>query len=241
MLARDIVTHRNCLRTALALAGLILIGPIAAAADFVYRVERGDTLTGIGKRNLVDPSLWRKVARYNRLRNPNLIRPGQELRIPLDWLKRVATSAEIVDVSGHVAVRAKGAPVPAQPGTRLEPGAEVTTGADSFVTLRLADGSNVSIKSGTQMRVDTLSRIPASDQHQSILRLISGRLEVIAAKLRGPATRFTIETPVGATAVRGTEFRVAGDDEKRLQHTEVLEGRVAVSAQNAGAGETAVE
>src|SRR5262249_56204922 len=57
----------------------------------------------------------------------------------------------------------------------------------------------------------------------------------------GRATRLTIETPVGATAVGGTAFRVAGDDEKRLQHTEVLEGRVAVSAQNAGAGETAVE
>src|SRR5262252_1521865 len=134
MLVRDIMAHRNC-RHALVLIGLMLIGPIATAADFVYRVERGDTLAGIGKRNLVDPSLWRKVARYNRLRNPNLIRPGQELRIPLDWLKRVATSAEIVDVSGHVAVRAKAAPVPAQPGTRLEPGAEVTTGADSFVTL----------------------------------------------------------------------------------------------------------
>jgi hypothetical protein len=89
------------------------------------------------------------------------------------------------------------------------------------------------------MRVDTLSRIPDTEQHQSALRLLFGRLEILAAKLRGPATRFSIETPVGATAVRGTEFRVAEDGEKRAQRTEVLEGRVAVSARNS-ADETAV-
>ena len=240
MSARSIVDRGAGLRI-FALVGLALASPLVAAADFLYRVERGDTLTGIGQRKLVDPSLWRKVARHNRLTNPNLIVPGQVLRIPLPWLKRTATSAEIIDVRGRVAVSANATSVPAQPGTRIQSGAEVTTGADGFVTLRLADGSSVRIKSGTQMRVDTLTRVPDTEQHQSVLRLFYGRLEVIASKLRGPATRFSIETPVGSTSVRGTEFRVSGDNEGRLQQTEVLEGRTTVAAHKTATGETVVE
>ena len=227
-------------RCSLLLLGLVLTSSAAVAADFLYAVQPGDTVIGISQRKLVDPSLWRKVARHNRLPDPDFILPGQELRIPLAWLKRVSTSAEIVEVNGRVAITVKGMATPAQPGARLEPGAEIATGEDGFVTLKLADGSSVRIRSNTQMRVDTLSRIPDTEQHHSALRLLLGRLEILAAKLRGPATRFSIETPVGATAVRGTEFRVAEDGEKRVLRTEVIEGRVAVTARNF-AGETAVE
>ncbi|HTP94527.1 MAG TPA: FecR domain-containing protein [Burkholderiales bacterium] len=226
---------------ALALLGLVLASSIAQAADYAYRVQPGDTVIGISERRLVDPSLWRKVARYNRLRNPDYIRPGQDLNIPLEWLKLETTSAEIVELSGRASVSAKGTPVPVQRGSRIAPGAEIATADDGFVTLRLADGSGVRIKSNTQMRVDTLSRVPDTDQHQSVLRLILGRLEVIAQKLRGPATRFSIETPVGSTSVRGTDFRVAGSGEKFVQHTEVLDGRVAVAAQKSATEETAVD
>lgn len=222
-------------------SGLMLASPVASAADFVYRVKPGDSVIGISERWLVDPSLWRKVARHNRLRNPDRIDPGQEVRLPLAWLKLETTSAEIVESSGRVVISANGAAAPASPGRRLEPGADLTTGDDGFVTLRLADGSSVQIKSNTQMRLDTLSRVPDSDQHQSVLRLIFGRLEILVQKLRGPATRFSIETPVGSTAVRGTQFRVAQDGARPLQRTEVLDGRVAVAARNAAADETAVE
>jgi hypothetical protein len=75
------------------LLGLVLAGPAAGTADFLYRVEPGDTVIGVSQRRLADPSLWRKVARYNRLPDPDFIRPGQELRIPLAWLMVVPTSA----------------------------------------------------------------------------------------------------------------------------------------------------
>ena len=230
---------RNCLH-GLALAGLAAAFPAAAADELLYRVEPGDTVIGISQRKLVDPSLWRKLARLNQLRNPDLIFPGRQLRIPLDWVKRVATSAEVVEAGGGATVSAKRAATPLRAGIRVEPGAEITTAGDGFVTLRLADGSSVRIKSGTQMRVDALTRIPDTEQHQSLLRLIFGRLEVVAARLRGPATRFRIETPVGAATVRGTDFRVTGENGKPLQRTEVLDGRVAVAGRGSAA-ETAVE
>lgn len=44
-----------------------------------YQVQRGDTLSGIGVKFGVD---WRKLVTFNNLADPNLIFPGQVLKIP---------------------------------------------------------------------------------------------------------------------------------------------------------------
>ena len=46
----------------------------------VYTVKRGDTLIAIGERFGVD---WRRIASINEIANPNLIRPGQVLKLGL--------------------------------------------------------------------------------------------------------------------------------------------------------------
>ena len=43
-----------------------------------YVVQRGDTLSQIGERLGIP---WRKLAEWNRLRNPDLIFPGQLIRV----------------------------------------------------------------------------------------------------------------------------------------------------------------
>ena len=50
----------------------------SATTPSSYTVQRGDTLSGIGERFGVD---WRILAQLNGLSNPNLILPGQHLRI----------------------------------------------------------------------------------------------------------------------------------------------------------------
>ena len=49
-----------------------------------YLVKKGDTLWGIARRNYGKGTKWRKIYNANRsiIVNPNLIRPGQRLRIP---------------------------------------------------------------------------------------------------------------------------------------------------------------
>ena len=48
----------------------------------MYVVRKGDTLWAIARRFLGDGRRYREIAAANSVRNPNLIFPGQKLRIP---------------------------------------------------------------------------------------------------------------------------------------------------------------
>lgn len=51
-----------------------------------YTVKSGDTLSAIAKREYGDAGDWRRIYEANRdqIDNPDLIHPGQELKIPRD-------------------------------------------------------------------------------------------------------------------------------------------------------------
>jgi nucleoid-associated protein YgaU len=55
-----------------------------AAAAKTYTVKAGDTLSGIAKQQLGDANAYMKIFEANRdqLNDPNLIKPGQVLKIP---------------------------------------------------------------------------------------------------------------------------------------------------------------
>lgn len=48
----------------------------------MYTVRPGDTLSRIALKFYDDANAWHRIARANKLRNPNRIYPGQRLRIP---------------------------------------------------------------------------------------------------------------------------------------------------------------
>ncbi len=56
----------------------------AAAEARVYVVKSGDSLSKIAKAVLGDASRWPEIfeANKDKIKNPNMIHPGQELRIP---------------------------------------------------------------------------------------------------------------------------------------------------------------
>src|SRR5690606_1360426 len=57
---------------------------VGAPESTRYTVRKGDTLSAIAKREYGDASAWRRIYEANRdqIDNPDLIHPGQELRIP---------------------------------------------------------------------------------------------------------------------------------------------------------------
>jgi len=51
-----------------------------------YTVKPGDSLSAIAKREYGDAGAWRRIFEANRdqIENPDLIHPGQELKIPAE-------------------------------------------------------------------------------------------------------------------------------------------------------------
>ncbi|MGK7876558.1 MAG: LysM peptidoglycan-binding domain-containing protein [Xenococcaceae cyanobacterium] len=58
-------------------------GTKARDDDPVRIVRRGETLSSIAYQEYSDPSLWREIARANRIDNPRSLQPGQVLIIPV--------------------------------------------------------------------------------------------------------------------------------------------------------------
>lgn len=50
--------------------------------ETVYTVKSGDTLSAIAQKYYGDPMEYKKLAHYNNIENPDLIQPGQQIRIP---------------------------------------------------------------------------------------------------------------------------------------------------------------
>lgn len=80
---------------------MVVLPPVAADE---YRVQQGDTLYSIAFRNQVD---FRELAQWNALANPELIYPGQVLR-----LKPAATVKPVAPENGNVATAAVALPPP---------------------------------------------------------------------------------------------------------------------------------
>jgi hypothetical protein len=117
-------------------------------------------------------------------------------------------------------------------------GAEIATAGNSFATLMLADRSQVVIPSQSRVRVRELRRILLTGAIDYRIDVEQGRLETRVTPLEQPSGRYQIHTPISMTAVRGTEFRVSFEDERRAAATEVLAGTVTFSPSETEAGLT---
>jgi len=63
---------------------------------YLHTIVPRDTLIALGRALLTDPGRWRAVQKLNHVRNPRRLRPGSTLGIPIDLLKSVQGSAEVL-------------------------------------------------------------------------------------------------------------------------------------------------
>lgn len=214
--------------------------PGAAAAQdprLPYTVQPRDTMIGLGRTLLQPPSAWREVAQINRLRNQNLILPGQTLQIPLRLLRSTDVPARLEGTEGDV--RLAGAA--ARPGSELSAGQTLSTAAGSSAIIRLGDGSRIKLAPGSELAVGEHRRFelkagtpqaagaaPEEGLFASTMRLVRGSIEVLATKVLR-AKPLEVQTPTAVIGVRGTDYRVHHDTAATSANptrTEVLEGRV---------------
>lgn len=201
------------------------VAPPAPADEPVHThvMAAGDTLIGLGRRLLADPTQWTQLARDNRVKDPRRLPVGFALRIPLRLMRTEAVPATVLASRG--AVRSAGATLAS--GQAVAEGADVSTGDDGQATLRLVDGTVLRLRAGGRVRIDESRRVLGTDGVRSGVKLEQGRVEIQAKPARGGQPGFRIGTPQGVLAVRGTEFRVSIDG--GATRGEVLEGAVAVT------------
>jgi hypothetical protein len=216
-----------------------LAGSAALAAGeptLEFRVVKQDTLSGLSRTVLVSPGAWREVARINKLRNPNLIRPGQVLRIPARLLRARPVPATLVGVTGDVQVGTRAATL----GMPIAEGEAVQTGENGSAVIELGDRSRVQVPPSSlaelaaSRQVGTRASAPpngastgeSAGWFTGSLRLLRGSVEVFATKVLR-LKPLEVVTPTAVIGVRGTHYRVSFDEEaNRSTHSEVVEGKV---------------
>ena len=207
-----------------------------------YVVRAQDNLSKFGREMLTSPRAWSEVAKYNQLKDPDVIFPGQKLDIPLRFLKSKPASGKVISAEGDVTLQGGGM----QAGATFADGAKIKTGANSSAVIELGDGSRVKILPNSLAEVVTNRDYAMRDSSKSgstnwfsgLMRLTEGALEALASKTARRAKELQIETPTSLVGVRGTEFRVAFDDPLgKAARTEVIEGKVRADnpAQQSGA------
>ena len=122
-----------------------------------------------------------------------------------------SSTAEIVKMTRPVEVLRQGQTTwtAAAPGTRLGEGDQIRALAGGSAELTLPDGSTIFVSENTRFAVTRLEHDPQTGTRTSAFHLVVGkvRAEVTRASLQLVRTRqsnFTISTPLGVAAVRGT-------------------------------------
>ncbi len=199
------------------------------SADWLYTFRAGDTLWDICKQYTKHTLCWRELGPYNGIDLDRRIAPGTRIRIPANWLKVPAASAELRFVSGYVDVTLLGETTKAaEAGMKLPIGAQVTTSAGS-ATVTFADGSSITLAPQTQLVLDTLSSFDTHGMVDSTIRLNRGTIKTRVLK-RTPRSQFKTITPSAVASVRGTEYRIhAGAQEKEPNASGNIQGETLIS------------
>ena len=221
----------------LALGGaalLMMVGGVhpkqVMADDWIYTTRPGDTLWSIGEAYLRRPVELTALQNHNQIADPKKIPPGTQIKIPVSAMRLDASPAEVIATTGSVTSTAGAVTT----GSKINEGDKLTTSEGGFVTIKLADGSMLTVQPKSSVRMETVRQlVNTGGVTDTVVRLDSGRVETRVAKQRNSAARYEIRTPTSNMGVRGTVFRVGADESGKRGQGEVVEGLVAVSASSA--------
>lgn len=137
--------------------------------------------------------------------------------------------AIVLDVAGKVTARnPKGDKLNVLRSSILLEGTTIVTNSDAKVLLRLGDGSEVLLRSGSSL----ILRQQALRTGSTLFELILGRLRAVVTKRFTGTPSFQLGTPSAIVAVRGTRFEVEVNPHG-VTEVDVEQGIVQVTARYA--------
>lgn len=201
-------------------------------SSITYYAQSGDTLISIAQRLTTRSGNWIAIGQANKINKDSNIPIGTAIIIPSELLADEPSEATVIARNGSItATAADGSSTILNIGSRITEGMRITTEANSFLTMSLADESRVSLPSNSSVLVTKLRKSLYTGSPRTEVKLMRGRVVSRVSPLDVNRGRFEVHTPLSVAGVRGTYFRVGIDNQKVA--TEVLEGRVAVGSQQA--------
>lgn len=188
----------------------------------IYTVRRGDNLYNLARFYMLRLGDYRLVQKLNGIRNPYRLPVGKALTIPRSLLRSDLLAARVIAFRGAATVDG----TPPRLGALVSEGDRIRTGANSYISIALGDGSTVTLPSQSSIRVERLRRIHLTNELDRLFRLEDGRSETRVTPRTNGRDRFEMRTPISVAAVRGTDFRVSLLDGGQTSTAEVLEGHV---------------
>jgi len=206
----------------------------AAEEYWEYTFRPGDSLWRIAEKYTTSVNNWGEILKLNSIdeASDRTILPGTRILIPVLMLKLQPAPALVIAINGAATlVRANGDESVLTVGTELFSGDRVVTGDQQSLRMQFADKSELQVLANSEVVLDKLSHFKQTGMVDTQIRLNRGRVRTRVIKQK-PGDRYEIKTPAAITAVRGTTFRLSSDD-SQISRTEVTEGLVVVSADQA--------
>lgn len=142
-----------------------------------------------------------------------------------------APAGTVVGVLGACVVESGSARSPARLGQPVEVGDTVEVPQGARLKLRMADGSVLSIASGSRLTIAAYGVDTAGQRGNARLSLVQGLLRAVVAPVAQPAA-FEVQTAVGTAAVRSTDWFVEASP--LLMQVGVLIGSVVLTSNGTG-------
>jgi FecR protein len=140
--------------------------------------------------------------------------------------KKITTKsvAQVISVQQKVDIKPQGTDTwkKASGNTPLSSSDKIRTGKKSVAKVRMDNGSTMLLLQNSEAEMEDLSSV------QRTIKLLKGRVRAIVTRLKN-AGDFKIKTPIGVASVRGTEFEVSFDEERKEMLVDVRQGQVGVS------------
>lgn len=217
----------------LLLAALMVLSTSATAEEWIYTVRPGDNLWNLTERHLKSMEYVQRLQQLNNIKNPYVIPPGTQLRIPTAWTKLLHEAlAKVIGVHGIATLRRQDQEdTPIELGMRLLIGDEIRSENDAFITVEFSDKSRLRVQDNTHLRLENMQIFGDHGLVDTLIDLQQGRTESSVPEKSVKGTRFKIKTPSAISSVRGTDFRVGIIEAQSGTHGEVLTGVLEVSGE----------
>jgi hypothetical protein len=179
-----------------------------ALAEWVYTLQKGDSVQQLARQLLTPTHNAQQLLEHNSLNNALLPVTGEQVRIPMDWLKRQPRPARATSISGLVQLlTSNGQRRPLTVNTLIRAGDELLSGSGS-TTITLAEGSEIRLSPNSRLAFSRMTQFGKPGMIDTRLRLNRGEVITRVKDVISGGSRFKIETPSATVAMNNTQFAI---------------------------------